>query len=252
MRRALMGRTLSAAAMLPVLLLSACSSDGPGPGPIQVFAAASLTETFTEIGERFHQETGVEVAFNFAGSSDLAAQLDQGAPADVFAAADEDTMDQIVDAGLTGSTPVSFASNTLTLVTPPGNPAGVTGLADLTGDDVVTVVCAPQVPCGAATQRLAAVAGVELSPASEESAVTDVLGKVRAGEADAGIVYITDAAVAAEDVEQIDLPESEEVVNHYPIATLESSADPAAQEFVAFVEGDQGQEVLREAGFGRP
>ncbi len=125
-------------------------------------------------------------------------------------------MDSAVEAGLVAGEPSLFASNTLTIVTPPGNPAEVEDLEDLADNDVVTVVCAPQVPCGAATEQVTEAAGVALSPASEESAVTDVLGKVRAGEADAGLVYVTDARGAGEDVETIDFPEAHDVVNLYP------------------------------------
>lgn len=247
-----MKRPLTSVLVMPLLLTSACSPPEEPQDAIQVFAAASLTETFTEIGERFRDDTGIEVSFNFAGSSDLVAQLEQGAPADVFASADQNNMDSVLEAGLTGATPVIFASNTLTIVTPADNPAQVEALADIARDDVITVICAPQVPCGAATEQVTTAAEVELSPASEESAVTDVLGKVRAGEADAGLVYVTDASAAGEDVQQIDFPESEAVVNRYPITTLESSENPeAAEEFVAFVEGERGQEVLREAGFGQ-
>lgn len=248
-----MKRLLAFASALPLMLLSACASPGEPTDAIQVFAAASLTESFTEVGEQFERDTGVEVSFNFAGSADLAAQLDQGAPADVFASADEVTMDRVEAAGLARTTPAIFASNTLTIVTPDDNPAAVEDLTDLAGDEIITVVCAPQVPCGTATEEVAAAADVELSPASEESAVTDVLGKVRAGEADAGLVFVTDASAAGEDVQRIDFPESEGVVNRYPITTLESSQNPdVAAEFVAFVEGEQGQAILRDAGFGRP
>ncbi|MGJ9373192.1 molybdate ABC transporter substrate-binding protein [Nesterenkonia sp. CF4.4] len=246
-----MKRLLASASALSLMLLSACASPEEPTDTIQVFAAASLTESFTEIGEQFQRDTDVEVSFNFAGSADLAAQLGQGAPADVFASADEVTMNGVE--ALTRRTPAIFASNTLTIVTPEDNPAAVEDLTDLAGDDVITVICAPQVPCGAAAAQVTKAADVELSPASEESAVTDVLGKVRAGEADAGLVFVTDASAAGADVQRIDFAESQDVVNRYPIATLESSENPgAAEEFLAFVEGDQGQAILHEAGFGRP
>lgn len=245
-----------------MLLASGCSGDDGGSEgsaaaengeSIQVFAAASLNETFTEIGELFEQEHGVSAEFNFAGSSDLVAQLEQGAPGDVFASADEANMDSAVEAGLVSGEPSLFASNTLAIVTPPGNPAEVEGLEDLAGDDVVTVVCAPQVPCGAATEQVTEAAGVALSPASEESAVTDVLGKVRVGEADAGLVYVTDAQGAGEDVETIDFPEAQDVVNLYPAAALEDSGNPEASEaFVEFLQSTEAQEILAEAGFQDP
>lgn len=253
-----MRKKLAIASAGTVLLVTGCSQDsaestGGNDEPLQVFAAASLTDTFTEIGELFEQEHGIPVTFNFAGSSDLVAQIEQGAPADVFASADEANMDRADDAGVLGEEPVVFASNTLMIVTPPGNPSEVANLADLAGDDVVTVICAPQVPCGAATEQVADAAGVQLSPASEESAVTDVLGKVRAGEADAGLVYQTDAIGAGDDVEAIAFDEAEDVVNLYPVAPLESSgqADNAAA-FVEFITGTESQTILEDAGFGQP
>lgn len=255
-------RRLTCLALGTVLLSSGCGADDGGSGgsataqngeSIQVFAAASLNETFTELGELFEEDHGVSAEFNFAGSSDLVAQLEQGAPGDVFASADEANMDSAVEAGLVAGEPSLFASNTLTIVTPPGNPAEVEDLEDLADNDVVTVVCAPQVPCGAATEQVTEAAGVALSPASEESAVTDVLGKVRAGEADAGLVYVTDARGAGEDVETIDFPEAHDVVNLYPGAALESSGNPEASEaFVEFLQSTEAQEILAEAGFQDP
>lgn len=248
-----MKRALTGILALPLLLTSACSSPEEPRETIQVFAAASLTESFTEIGERFLEETGTQVSFNFAGSADLVAQLEQGASADVFASADENNMASIQEANLVSADPVIFASNTLTIVTPPTNPADITDLTDLAREDVITVICAPQAPCGAATEEVTTNADIDLSPASEESAVTDVLGKVRAGEVDAGLVYVTDASTAGEDVQRIDFAESDAVVNRYPIASLKASENAeAAEEFIAYVEGEQGQEVLGEAGFGPP
>lgn len=253
-----MKKSLAIASAGALLLITGCSEETSEPSdatnePLQVFAAASLTDTFTEIGELFEQEHGVPVSFNFAGSSDLVAQIEQGAPADVFASADEANMDRAEEAGVLAEDPVIFASNTLTIATPPGNPAGVENLADLAGDGVVTVICAPQVPCGAATEQVTEAAGVELSPASEESAVTDVLGKVRSGEADAGLIYETDAIGAGDDIEAIAFDEADEVVNLYPIASLESAdqADHAAA-FVEFIGSEESQQILTEAGFGQP
>jgi molybdate transport system substrate-binding protein len=223
----------------------------PAAGSLTVFAAASLKGSFTEIGELFEQEKpGSTVTFSFAGSSDLVAQIIAGAPADVFASADPTTMTKAVDGDVVSGTPVSFATNTLTIVTPPGNPAGINGFADLANPDVAVVVCAPQVPCGAATEKLEAATGVGLTPVSEESAVTDVLNKVTTGEADAGLVYVTDASGAGDRVVTVSFQESASVVNTYPIATLSAAADPTlAEEFVALVTGPEGQQVLAAAGF---
>ena len=223
-------------------------------GDVTVFAAASLKSTFTELGAQFQKDNpGTTVTFNFAGSSDLVAQLTQGAPADVFASADTKNMTKAVDAGLLTGDPVNFASNTLTIVTPPGNPKGIASFADLAKPGTQVVVCAPQVPCGSATEKVEQATGVALTPVSEESAVTDVLGTVTSGQADAGLVYVTDAKGAGDKVTAIPFPESSGAVNTYPVAVLKGSTNPAAaQKFVDLVTGPQGQEVLAAAGFAAP
>ncbi|MFD1815020.1 molybdate ABC transporter substrate-binding protein [Rhodococcus gannanensis] len=223
-------------------------------GDLTVFAAASLKATFTALGEQFEADhPGTNVEFNFAGSSDLVAQLTQGAPADVFASADTANMTKAVDAGLVAGAPVNFATNTLTIVTPPGNPKNITSFADLAAPGNQVVVCAPQVPCGAATKKIEDASGVDIAPVSEESSVTDVLGKVTTGQADAGLVYVTDAANAGDAVVTVDFPESATVVNTYPIATLTDAQNPAAaQAFVELVTGPEGRKVLADAGFQAP
>jgi molybdate transport system substrate-binding protein len=223
-------------------------------GDVTVFAAASLKKTFTELGSRFETDhPGTKVTFNFAGSSDLVAQLSQGAPADVFASADTNNMTKASDAGVVAGSPVNFATNTLTIVTPPGNPKHIASFADLAKPGVQVVVCAPQVPCGSATEKVEKAAGVQLSPVSEESAVTDVLGKVTSGQADAGLVYVTDAAGAGDKVTAVAFPESTDAVNTYPITVLKDAANPpAAQAFVDLVTGPAGQDVLTSAGFAAP
>lgn len=223
-------------------------------GELTVFAAASLRSTFEEIGQDFtEQYPDATVRFSFGGSSDLVAQLTSGAPGDVFASADENNMTKAVDAGLIEGTPVDFASNTLTIVTPPGNPGNVQSFADLANPDVSVVVCAPPVPCGAATNRIEESTGVDITPVSEESSVTDVLGKITSGQADAGLVYVTDATGAGDAVNVVSFPESSEAVNVYPIGTLaDSSNQAAAQAFVDLVTGSVGQDVLAEAGFAQP
>jgi len=216
-----------------------------------VFAAASLKATFTQIGTIFQTENpGSTVTFNFAGSSDLVTQLTAGAPADVFASADQANMTKATTANLVSGTPVNFATNILTIVTPPANPAGITSFADLAKSGVDVVVCAPQVPCGAAAAKVESNTGVSLTPVSEENSVTDVLGKVTSGQADAGLVYVTDAKNAGDKVTQVDFPEAAAMVNVYPIATLTASTQPAlATRFVDLVVGPQGQQVLAAAGF---
>ena len=263
-RRAL---PLLAAAGLIALVLSGCASAAPAArdtspsaseaaleGDITVFAAASLQATFTELAESFESENpGTEVALNFAGSSDLVTQLEAGAPADVFASADSTNMTKLTAAGLTEGDPVDFATNILEIAVPPDNPAGITDFADLAGPDVKLVVCAPQVPCGSATAAVAAAAGVTLAPVSEESSVTDVLGKVTSGNADAGLVYVTDVTAAGDAVEGVEFDESAEVVNTYPIVLLKDSASAdVAAAFVDYVTSRAGADVLQSAGFGAP
>lgn len=221
---------------------------------LTVYAAVSLTQTFEEVGEQFEAENdGVSVQLGFGGSSDLVAQLQAGAPADVLATADETTMTSAVDDGLVDGDPEPIATNVLQVVTPAGNPADVQGLSDLARPDVQVVLCAPVVPCGAAAQRLEGAAGIDVRPVSEEQSVTDVLGKVASGEADAGLVYVTDVLGAGDAVLGIDVPEADTAVNSYPIAALAGSNHPdLAAAFVAFVLGEQGRRVLAEAGFGPP
>ncbi|NLG56307.1 MAG: molybdate ABC transporter substrate-binding protein [Rhodococcus sp.] len=221
---------------------------------ITVFAAASLKATFTEIGELYEEENpGSTVTFNFAGSSDLVAQLQQGASADAFASADVANMAKAVDADLLAGDPTNFASNTLTIVVAPGNPKNITSLADLTQDGTLLVTCAPQVPCGAAAVKVEEAAGVDLSPVSEESSVTDVLNKVTSGQADAGLVYVTDAANAGDQVTEVPFAESSGVVNVYPIAALKNaSSSTGAEAFITLVTGPRGQSILADAGFAQP
>ncbi|MBS9374578.1 molybdate ABC transporter substrate-binding protein [Rhodococcus sp. B50] len=242
------------AALAGAAALTSCGTGGGGSDVLTVYAAASLRAPFTEIAERFEEtKPGVTVEFSFAGSSDLETQLEQGAPADVFASADTRTMDAAVEAGLVTGEPIPFATNTLTIVTEPGNPENITSFADLAGEDVSVVVCAPQVPCGAATTRLEEAAGADLEPVSEESSVSDVLGKVTSGQADAGLVYLTDAMSAGDTVTVVSVPEAAEIINVYPIASLSDSRNSTrADEFVRFVTDADGRAVLADAGFGTP
>lgn len=236
-------------------LLSGCASDSTGSQEtaLQVYAASSLTSTFTELGERFEAEhDGVSVSFSFGGSSDLVAQLQQGASADVVATADTANMDKLSAAELVGD-PTEFATNTLQIAVPPDNPAGITSFRELARPGLNLVVCAPEVPCGAAAQQVAEQAGIVLDPVSEEQSVTDVLGKVASGEADAGLVYVTDVRAAGEAVTGIPIPAARSVVNTYPIATVTDSGEPElAREFVDLVTGSTGQQLLGDAGFGAP
>ncbi|WP_062299199.1 molybdate ABC transporter substrate-binding protein [Demequina maris] len=218
---------------------------------LDVYAAASLSEVMETLAVGFEEVLPwVDVRVTYGGSSDLAAQILEGAPAAVFASADEAQMAAVADE--VAGEPVVFATNTLTIAVPEGNPAGVTGLGSLADDAVVTVVCAPQVPCGAATATLAAHAGVDIAAVSEELSVTDVLGKVASGQADAGVVYVTDVP-RAEGVEAVAIDGADAVVNRYPIARLKrSDFAEIADDFVAYVAGAEGRAVLAEAGFGAP
>ena len=220
---------------------------------LTVSAAASLTDTYEQLAETFsEQHEGVDVQFSFAGSSDLVTQIEEGAPADGIATADERTMQQLVDADGVEGEPQIFVSNTLVIAVPTGNPAGVEDLASLENPDLDVVVCAPQVPCGAATETVEEAGGITLTPVSEEPAVTDVLGKVANGQADAGLVYRTDAA-GSEDVDTIEFDESEEAINLYPIAPVKDAENAQlAQEFVDFILSDEARTVFDEAGFAAP
>jgi molybdate transport system substrate-binding protein len=254
--------TLAAASLLVLTGCSTPSNDASSPSAtngaenqkLVVFAAASLNEPFTEIGEQFKADNpGADVEFSFAGSSDLATQLINGAPADVFASADTNNMNKAGEAGLISGDPVNFATNTLTIVTAPGNPKKIASFRDLTQPDLSVVVCAPQVPCGSATEKVEKAAGVQLDPVSEESQVTDVLGKVTTGQADAGLVYVTDAQGAGDQVTAVAFPESADAVNTYPISVLEQSQNSElAKRFVDVVTGEQGQKILTAAGFASP
>ena len=247
---------LFASAAALALVLSACgSTDKAAEGQtIMVFAAASLKLTFTEIGEQFKTDNpGATVEFSFAGSSDLVTQLTQGAQADVFASADTKNMDKAAQAGLVDGDPVNFASNALTIVVAPGNPKQIKSFQDLAKPGLAVVICAPQVPCGSATQKVEEATDVDITPASEESSVSDVLNKVTTGQADAGLVYVTDATGAGDKVTAVPFPESADAVNTYPIAALRSSThQERARKFIEAVTGEVGQKMLSAAGFGKP
>ncbi len=245
---------MALAAVLLVTLATACSTNESSQNSIMVFAAASLKGAFTEIGERFEADNpGVSVEFSFAGSSDLVTQLTQGANADVFASADIQNMEKAAEADLLAGAPVNFASNTLTIAVAPGNPKRIETFRDLVKPDVSVVVCAPQVPCGAATQKVEQATGVDLSPVSEESSVTDVLNKVTSGQADAGVVYVTDAVGAGDKVTSVPFPEAAGAVNTYPIALLKESEKPdLARKFIGTVTAQAGQQILNAAGFAQP
>ncbi|GAA2715407.1 molybdate ABC transporter substrate-binding protein [Micromonospora olivasterospora] len=220
-------------------------------GTVTVFAAASLTESFTQIGREFEAANpGSAVRFNFAGSSALATQINQGAPADVFASAAPTNMKTVTDAGNGDGAATTFVKNQLVIAVPRGNPKGVQALADLTGPGMKVALCAEQVPCGAAAKKALATANVSLTPVTLEQDVKAALAKVRLGEVDAALVYRTDARAASPDVHGVEFPESSGAINDYPIVVLRSAANKAgARAFVAYVLSDRGRAVLTAAGF---
>lgn len=232
---------------------SAGASGGTGKanGKVTVLAAASLQKAFEEIEKTVEKDNpGLDVTFDFQGSQDLVASLAGGDSADVLATANNSTMKTAADQKLVGSQ-TEFATNVLTLIVPKGNPKKITGL-DSSLDGANLVICAPEVPCGEATKKLAQAQGITLKPVSEEQKVTDVRGKVESGEADAGIVYTTDAAAAKDKADKIDIPDGG-VVNHYPIAQTAKPENPAgAQAFIDAVTGKVGQDILAKHGFGKP
>lgn len=245
-------------AVIALALLSACAST-PATTPtttkteLVVYAAASLSDTYTSLGKSFEaSHPGVTVKFSFDGSSTLVDQLKQGAPADVFASADRPNMAKGTTANLISGTPTVFATNTLTIIVPKGNPAGITGL-DSSLDGKKLVVCADGVPCGSATTKLAKLLGVTLKPVSQETNVTEVRAKVETGQADAGVVYVTDAKASGTKVDTIAIKDADQVKNEYLLGVVAASknADLASQ-FVAMVTGSAGRKVLSDAGFTLP
>ena len=245
---------------MTVVLIAGLALVGCGGGqqasqqrvPVTVFAAASLTDVFAKLKPQFEAaHRDAELRFNFGGSSDLAQQIVNGAPADVFASANEAQMKVVQDAGKVAGTAKPFVTNVLTIVVPAGNPKNIHSFADLAKPGVTEVVCAPQVPCGAATVKIEKATNIKLSPASEEQDVLSVLSKVEARVADAGLVYVTDARTADGKVQEINFPEASQAVNTYPIAAMSSAPHTQlAQAFVSFVHSPTAAQQFTNAGFG--
>jgi molybdate transport system substrate-binding protein len=238
-------------ALLTLSTLTACDS-GDGDTTITVLAASSLTGTFTELGKKFESEhAGVTVKFAFDSSATLAQQATQGAPADVLATADATTMDSAKAAQ--ASTPKVFATNIMVLAVPASNPAGIRSFSDLDKSSVKFVACVPTAPCGKIGQALLDQDHITGEPVSQEVDVKSVLAKLTEGEADAGLVYTTDAVAAGDQVKALPIPGSGQQITTYPIVTLdESKHSDLAQEFVDLVTGSAGQQILHQAGFGGP
>jgi len=258
--------TVLATTVLATTVLAGCTSGSDASdsaasaatsglsGELTILAAASLQPAFDELAARFAElQPGVDLRpITYDGSSTLATQLVEGAPADVFAAADERTMTTVSDADLVeAGTLAVFTTNTLRIAVAPGNPLDVRALADLTRPGLQVVLCAVEVPCGAAARAALDAAGVTVRPASEEQNVTAVVTKVAAGEADAGLVYASSIADAAGALDGVDFAGSDRVVSSYPIAVLADAANPAAaRAFVDLVRSPAGQDVLAAHGFG--
>lgn len=267
-RTALAATALAATALAAGVLLAGCTggaadaapaaSGAPGAettaagaelsGDLVVLAAASLQDTFTELGTLLEQEhPRLTVTFSFGASSSLAQQVIAGAPADVLATASAATM---ADAGARAADPEVFARNALTIAVPAGNPGGVTGLADLADPDLLVALCAPEVPCGAVADQVFEAAGVVPAPDTYEKDVTATLTKVVLGEVDAALVYRTDVRSAGDAVEGIDVPEADDATTDYPVAALADAGNPdAARAFLDLVLSERGRAVLAAAGF---
>jgi molybdate transport system substrate-binding protein len=260
---------LLAVVSAPALVFAACGDDDDDDagsstteaptgesaleGDITVFAAASLTDAFTELGTTFESENpDASVEFNFGASSALREQILAGAPADVFASANPSNMDQVVDGGA-ASGPEDFVTNLLEIAVPAGNEAGVTGLDDFADPDLLVGLCAEEVPCGEFGREALANAGITPSIDTNEPDVRSLLTKIEAGDLDAGIVYVTDVMAAGDAVEGVDIPADENVIATYPIAALTDAANAeVAGAFVDFVLSNEGQEILQSYGFDAP
>jgi molybdate transport system substrate-binding protein len=245
------------------LVAAACGSSSdrgsgattpPVTGNITVFAAASLTDSFNAVGAAFTKANpNAKVTFSFDASSALVTQITQGAPADVFASADTANMDKLTKASLNGSDPVVFATNLLSIIVAPGNPKGITGVADLAKPDLKVVLCADGVPCGAYAKQILDAAKVTVTPVSQEQNVKGVVTKVTAGEADAGIVYATDVKGAGAKAAGVDIPAGINVPAKYPIASVKASTHTdVGAAFIKFLTGPDGQAILATFGFLEP
>ena len=257
-------RVLAATCLATVaLLLSACgSSDGGSAagasssglsGQITVFAAASLTGSFTALGQKFEAaHPGTKVNFSFGPSSGLATQITSGSPADVFASASAKNMDAVVTAKA-AATPTTFARNVMEIAVPPANPAKITALADLAKPGVKVALCAAEVPCGVGAHLVFANAKLTVTPVTEEVDVKATLTKVELGEVDAGIVYVTDVLAAGNKVKGIEIPADVNASTSYPISTLTASKNTGlAQAWVDYVLSADGAQALTDAGFQKP
>ena len=268
MSRMLKARSFLAIAVLLGLVGGACGSDESGSvattehaagsptvsGQVVVFAASSLTEAFSEIGEAFMAlNPNANVTFNFAGSGDLVTQITEGAPADVFVSADDSSMTKLTDADQNAGDPVRIAKNSFEIIVEKDNPKNIGGLADLADPDLIVVLCADTVPCGKGAAKVLENAGVILAPKSLEDKVKGVVTKVTAGEADAGIVFATDVQAAGDAAAGVAIPADVNVISNYSaVITKEAPSALAAHAFLDFVASDAGQAILAQYGFLAP
>ena len=239
-----------AALVLASLALGSCANDPESASKeLSVFAASSLADTFQRVAAEFEQaHPNQTVLLNLGSSSQLAAQIEQGARADVFASADRDSVDRVIEAGFAEGPPRVFTRNRLALVIPPQDPGDVDELADLEREEIVISLCDKECPAGIYARRMLGRAGLEVRPDSLEPEVRGVVTRVRTGEADAGIVYASDAIAAGNDLRRIPIPDSYNVVASYPIVVLEG-APPQAGDLVDLLLSPTGQRILAEAGF---
>jgi len=255
-------RFIVIAVALTAVAAAGCSSSGsgssgssasPSGGAITVFAAASLTGTFTQLGKQFEAaHPGDTVKFSFGPSSGLAEQITSGAPADLFASAAPANMDQVVSAG-DASNPQNFAQNTMEVATPPNNPGKVTSVNDLAKKSVKVALCQPQVPCGVVATEVFKNVGITVKPVTLQPDVKSVLTQVETGNVDAGMVYVTDVMAAGSKVNGVKISASDNASTEYPIATIKTSKDKSeAQAFMNYVLSPAGQQVLTAAGFEKP
>jgi molybdate transport system substrate-binding protein len=237
--------------------LAACGSGGPSSstslsGTASVFAASSLTDSFKALGAAFQTaHPGTTLQFNFAGTPTLVTQIEQGAAADVFASADTTNMDKLKADGFTSGSSQVFAHNKLEIVVGAGNPRHITGLADLAKPSVIYITAAPTVPAGKYALQSLASAGVKVTPRSLETDVKSVVSKIELGEADAGIVYVTDIKAAGSKVTGVPIPDSVNVIAAYPIVAVKGSKNSnLGNAFIAYVLSADGQTMLQSFGFG--
>jgi molybdate transport system substrate-binding protein len=242
--------------LLVVVATAMVSCSKPGPAPVTVFAAASLAAPFSALATAFETSPGgCQVRLHTDGSQNLVLQLREGASADVFAVADERTMQRVVDLGRVYGAPRVFARNSLAIMVEVGNQHHIQGLADLARSDLKVALCGPTVPVGNYARKALETAGVTVHSVSDETSVKALVGKVQLGEVDAVIAYQTDVRTG---LEAIAIPPEHNVIASYPIAvltarTVDGNHDRAAAEaFVAFVLSPAGRAVLQEHGFALP